>query len=203
MSDLRQKLHSFVDFIFGASSKKRRKKKAKRKVSRKKTPGRKKAVKPQKTKKKVAKKAKTKTTRKKPLVKTKKAKKKVLKKVTSSKAKSAKKKTAKKKVAKKKPAKQNKITKKKVVKKDSNKLFVGEVVHFFSNVNVGVIRIKKEGLQVKEEIFFEGTTTKFKQKIKSMQINHIPIEDARVGEEVGLQVKKRVRVGDLVYKTKE
>lgn len=79
-------------------------------------------------------------------------------------------------------------------------LLVGEVTHFFSNVKAGVIRITEEPLILGETIFFKGATTGFKQKIKSMQINRKPVEMATVGDEIGIQVSKRVRVGDLVYK---
>ena len=40
----------------------------------------------------------------------------------------------------------------------------------------------------------------FEQKIKSMQVNHAPIEKASKGQEIGLKVKSKVRHGDKVYK---
>lgn len=42
----------------------------------------------------------------------------------------------------------------------------------------------------------------FKQSVKSLQINRIPIEEGRPGEEVGLEVTKDVQVGDKVYRLK-
>jgi len=38
-----------------------------------------------------------------------------------------------------------------------------------------------------------------RDKIKSMQINHIPIDEARKGEEIGLKLKLPVKVGDDLY----
>lgn len=78
--------------------------------------------------------------------------------------------------------------------------FVGTVTHYFPNVQAGVIRIEETELREGDKIHITGETTNFKQQAKSMQINRIPIEHARLGEEIGLKVKDRVREGDKVYK---
>lgn len=76
---------------------------------------------------------------------------------------------------------------------------IGQVTHFFPNVNAAVLKLKS-GLQVGDRVRFEGATTDFEEQVKSMQINRVPITAARTGQEIGLQVKERVREGDLVYK---
>jgi len=40
----------------------------------------------------------------------------------------------------------------------------------------------------------------FEQEISSMQIDHNKIEEAGPGDEVGMKMKAKVSVGDLVYK---
>lgn len=76
---------------------------------------------------------------------------------------------------------------------------IGEITHYFSKISVAVIKLKgalKEG----DEIQVKGATTDFKQKAKSMQIEHKTIKSAKKGESVGLKVKDKVRNGDSVYK---
>ncbi len=46
----------------------------------------------------------------------------------------------------------------------------------------------------------KGHTTEFKQAVTSMQIDRVPIEQAKKGQEIGVQVDSRVRQHDIVYK---
>ena len=77
---------------------------------------------------------------------------------------------------------------------------IGEVTHFFAHVKAAVIKLKKDTLTAGDTIYIKGSTTDFEQKIKSMQINHAPIEKASKGQEIGIKVKSKVRHGDKVYK---
>jgi len=53
---------------------------------------------------------------------------------------------------------------------------------------------------VGDTLHVKGHTTDFKQKVSSMQINHVPIKTAKKGDEIGLRVKRKVRGGDSVYR---
>jgi len=75
---------------------------------------------------------------------------------------------------------------------------IGEIVHFFNNLGVGVVKLKNT-LKLNDEILIKGATTDFKQKVKSMQIDREPVVQAKKGQEVGLLVSSRVRRGDSVY----
>ena len=77
---------------------------------------------------------------------------------------------------------------------------IGEITHFFSHVKAGVIKLKKGTLSAGDTIYIKGHTTEFEQKIKSMQVNHKPIDNASKGDEIGIKVKSKVRHGDKVYK---
>lgn len=77
---------------------------------------------------------------------------------------------------------------------------IGEVTHYFSHVKASVIKLKKDTLSIGDTIYIKGHTTDFEQKIKSMQVNHAPIDKASPGQEIGLKVKSKVRHGDKVYK---
>ena len=76
---------------------------------------------------------------------------------------------------------------------------VGEVVAFFRIPVVAVIRVTKGRLKTGDRIWIKGHTTDLRQTVTSMQVNHQPIEAARKGDEVGLKVDSRTRLGDRVY----
>jgi putative protease len=77
---------------------------------------------------------------------------------------------------------------------------IGIVEHFFTNVNVAAIKITDGELRIGDVIHFVGATTDFKQKIESMQIDRNPVEMVKIGDDVGIKVKDRVREHDIVYK---
>lgn len=77
---------------------------------------------------------------------------------------------------------------------------IGEITHYFPHVNAAAVLLLKDGLKVGDEIFLKGHTTDFKEKIQSMQLDHISIREGRKGQEIGLLVKSRVRIGDSVYR---
>jgi len=139
--------------------------------------------------------------------------KKVPKKISKKKtAKSSKKKTiksSKKKVAKKVSTKaKKKLIRKKVTSKKQPRMVkialeampTAEVTHYFPHVNAAVLRIKTGEIRIGDELLFKGHTTDFKQKVVSMQIDHHPVMIAKKGDDFGVEVKSRVRAGDLVFK---
>jgi putative protease len=77
---------------------------------------------------------------------------------------------------------------------------VGEVVKFFAKPSVAALVITAESLKVGDTLHFKGHTTDFSQQIDSMQIDNQPIEEAKVGDDVGIKVSDRVRPGDVAYK---
>jgi len=77
---------------------------------------------------------------------------------------------------------------------------VGEVTHYFPHVKAAAILILKDSIKVGDKIYIKGHTTDFKEKIVSIQLEHQPIEEGTKGQEIGLLVKNRVRIGDSVYK---
>jgi len=135
---------------------------------------------------------------------TKQSKKKVLK--------SAKKKTGKKAASKPKSGQSKKKAKKPAKKKKASPKLprlitsalaafpTAEVTHYFPHVNAAVLRIKVGEIRIGDELHIKGHTTDFMQKVVSMQIDHQPVMIARKGDDFGVEVKSRVRAGDLVFK---
>lgn len=107
------------------------------------------------------------------------------------------KKTAKRKVTRKRLVKKRVV--RKVIAKKKKENIVGIVMHYFSHVRAGVVKLKAP-LSIGDVIKIKGHTTDFTQEITSMQINHVPINKAKKGQEIGLLVDSRVRQHDIVYK---
>ena len=76
---------------------------------------------------------------------------------------------------------------------------VGKITHYFSKIGVAVVRVEDE-IKVGDEVSIEGHSTKFKQRVESMQIDKKSIDVAKPGEAIGLKVIEKVRPGDKVYK---
>jgi len=80
---------------------------------------------------------------------------------------------------------------------------IGIIEHFFTSVSVAAIKIIDGELKIGDTIHIVGSTTDFKQKIDSMEINRKPVEMVKPGDDVGIKVKERVRERDIVYKLTE
>ena len=134
-----------------------------------------------------------------------KAKKKVVRKkpVKKVRAKVVKKRVTEKRVVKKKGIKKSPVaSKKKPQAKGIKKVkenIAGKITHYFPHVQAAVIKLKAP-LSIGDTIKIKGHTTDFTQSISSMQIDHVVVNSARIGQEIGLLVNSRVRQHDLVYK---
>lgn len=103
----------------------------------------------------------------------------------------------------KKPSKKTSGKKKKTKKKLTPKTkkekakVIGIVTHYFPHVRAAVVKLKRP-LAVGDSIAVQGSTTYFEQQVESMQIDHVAIQRAKKGDEIGLQVRDRVREHDLI-----
>jgi len=84
-------------------------------------------------------------------------------------------------------------------KKDSHERHIGSITHYFSRIEVVVIKLSKAGLSVGNTIHLLGSTTDFTQKVKSLQIESVDVQSAKKGELVGLKVGKKAKEGDKVF----
>jgi len=80
-----------------------------------------------------------------------------------------------------------------------NKTPVGTITHYYDKIGVAIVELTDK-LKVGDTIAIEGKTTNFTQKVESIQIEHINVEEAGSGESIGLKVDQKVREGDKVYK---
>ncbi|MEW6009260.1 MAG: hypothetical protein AB1629_06480 [Candidatus Omnitrophota bacterium] len=77
---------------------------------------------------------------------------------------------------------------------------LGEISHFYPKVSAAVLTLKRGELKLGDRIRVVGHSTDFEQEVGSMQIDHQAIPLAKKGDEIGLEVKARVRQNDKVYK---
>lgn len=75
---------------------------------------------------------------------------------------------------------------------------IGVVTHYYTNIEVGIIKLEKD-LELGQRVRFKGATTDFEQEIEDMQYDHEDVEMGEAGQEVGVKVDEKVREGDEVY----
>jgi len=76
---------------------------------------------------------------------------------------------------------------------------IGKVSDFFARPVVAAIELTA-ALKLGDKIHIKGHTTDLVLNVDSMQIDNVPVEEAKAGDSVGVKVPERVRNGDMVYK---
>ncbi len=76
---------------------------------------------------------------------------------------------------------------------------IGKVTHYFDRIGVAVLELT-ERIQVGDTVHFFGHATDFKQEVKSLQIEHQNVNEAKPGQDVALKVAQKVRPNDSVFK---
>lgn len=74
------------------------------------------------------------------------------------------------------------------------------ILHYYPHVNAGVIKIESGTLRVGDTIHIRGHTTDYYQRVDRIEVDHAAVNQAGVGQEVGVHVGQRVREGDEVTK---
>ena len=76
---------------------------------------------------------------------------------------------------------------------------VGVVAKFFAKPSVAAVKITAGSIKKGDMLRFSGHTTEFTQGVTSMEVNNQAVEEANVGDFIGIKVKERVRKNDKVY----
>ena len=80
---------------------------------------------------------------------------------------------------------------------------VGVIIKFFAKPSVAAIEVTSGTIKVGDTLIYRGHTSDFTEEVSSMQIDNQAVEEAAVGQLVGIKVKERVRENDKVYKVVE
>ena len=74
---------------------------------------------------------------------------------------------------------------------------IGVVTHYFTRLSVAAIQLTGD-IKIGDLVCIRGHTTEFAQRVKSLEIEHHPVQSASAGREVALKVLQPVRAGDAV-----
>ena len=74
------------------------------------------------------------------------------------------------------------------------------MTHYYGHVNAAIVALDAGELRVGDMVHFRGHTTDFYQRVDHMEVDHAPVQSARAGQVIGLQVSQRVRENDSVTK---
>ena len=80
---------------------------------------------------------------------------------------------------------------------------IGVITHYFGRVGAGVISLESGELRVGDTIHVRGHTTDFYQRVNRIEIDHAPVEVARPGQSIGVEITQRVREHDEVFKVSD
>jgi putative protease len=77
---------------------------------------------------------------------------------------------------------------------------IGVVTHYYSHLSVAVVKLEAARLRVGDTIHIRGHTTDFQQRVDSLQVNHVSVQEVGPGDDFGLKVREHAREHDVVYK---
>ncbi len=76
---------------------------------------------------------------------------------------------------------------------------IGTVTHYYNHLHVAGMILTDGELHTGDKIHIKGHTSDFEQTVRSMEMDHQPIEVARRGDDIGLSVIEHAREHDTVY----
>jgi putative protease len=77
---------------------------------------------------------------------------------------------------------------------------VGTVTHFFSRLKVATVKLEGP-VRLGDRLHVKGKHDDFVVRVRSMQIDHAPIERAEAGQVVGIRLGRKAHDGDAVLRT--
>ena len=78
---------------------------------------------------------------------------------------------------------------------------VGKITHYFPKIKVAIVKLTNDDIKIGDMVILTAKNgERFKQKIKSMQIEHASIDIAKGGDEFGLETEKEVKANSQVIK---
>lgn len=77
------------------------------------------------------------------------------------------------------------------------KRLIGKVVHYYDKIGVAIVDLQKP-LRIGDTIVLRKGNTDQIQRVTSLQIEHVPVIDARKGDVVGMKVEREAPEGTVV-----
>ncbi|MDD3735104.1 MAG: hypothetical protein PHO31_01350 [Candidatus Pacebacteria bacterium] len=82
---------------------------------------------------------------------------------------------------------------------NSEEKLIGRVTHFFPHTMAAIVKLEDD-VNLGDRVKFQKGENQFEQEIKSMQVDHQPIQFGKKGDEVAIQTEQKVKEGYLVFK---
>ena len=79
---------------------------------------------------------------------------------------------------------------------------IGKVIHVYPKISVAIIKLSAK-LKKGDKISIEGHGKQVLQVVKSMEIEHKAIKEAKAKQEIGLKTPEAVKENDVVYLANE
>lgn len=76
---------------------------------------------------------------------------------------------------------------------------IGKVMHYYDKIGVAVVEVMNQALKVGDMVKISGHDTEHKQKVTSLQVEHIKVSEVKPEESCGMLVDKPVKEGDVLY----
>ncbi len=81
------------------------------------------------------------------------------------------------------------------------KLYLGKCTNYFSNIKVAEFKLETNNLKVGDEIIISGPTTGVVETlVKEIRVELEPVEEGKKGERISVQIDKKLRRADKLYK---
>ena len=77
---------------------------------------------------------------------------------------------------------------------------VGIVTHYYNHLSVAIIQVETGVVRTGDTVHIKGHTSDFRQKVESMEVDHMHVDEARPGQSFGLRVQEHAREHDVAYK---
>jgi len=77
---------------------------------------------------------------------------------------------------------------------------IGKVTHYFGKAQVAALEITGGELNVGDNVHIVGHTSDFTQNVDSMQMDNANVQQAKVGDQIGIKVSEHAREHDQVYR---
>jgi translation elongation factor EF-1alpha len=77
---------------------------------------------------------------------------------------------------------------------------IGVVKTYFSKIGVAALEVTHGKISLGDTLKFKGHTTQFEMTVGSMQKDNQAVNEAKVGDLIGIKVPERVRENDTVIK---
>src|SRR5262249_3155800 len=80
---------------------------------------------------------------------------------------------------------------------------IGVITHYYGHLSVAALQLEPDmTLRVGDVIHIRGHTTDFTQRVESLEVNHAPAREVGPNDDFGLKVIEHAREHDVVFKVR-